>query len=98
MVFNITDDKKDEAIKNMTKSLAALRTMLHMTQSQLSELMGITRQTLVGYETGKRRMSWSTFLVLLFIFDNCEVTKPILKALKIYPVELELFFNQICEE
>ena len=68
MYKSISEQQKAEVINNMTKNLVALRTMLHLTQAQLAEMMGITRQSLVLYETGKRSMTWNTYLSLLFIF------------------------------
>ena len=70
MYKSISERQKAEVINNMTKNLVALRTMLHLTQAQLAEMMGITRQSLVLYETGKRSMTWNTYLSLLLIFTQ----------------------------
>lgn len=91
----LNEETKRMAIKNMSDNLVALRTMLHLTQAQLAELMGVTRQTLVLYETGKRVMTWNTFLSLMFIFTQKKETRELLNILNIYTDELkDLYDNE----
>lgn len=95
MYMALNEETKRMAIKNMSDNLVALRTMLHLTQAQLAELMGVTRQTLVLYETGKRVMTWNTFLSLMFIFTQKKETRELLNILNIYTNELkDLYDNE----
>jgi DNA-binding XRE family transcriptional regulator len=84
---------QETAIKKMTQSLPALRTMLQLSQAQLAELIGVGRQTLVAFETGKRTMTWNTFLSLLFVFSQREETKELLCVLGIYTNELKSVYR-----
>lgn len=93
MYKSISEQQKAEVINNMTKNLVALRTMLHLTQAQLAEMMGITRQSLVLYETGKRSMTWNTYLSLLFIFTQRQETNNLLSIMGIYPDELKEIYS-----
>ncbi len=80
---------RDEMIKNMAENLPVLRTRLHLTQSELAAKLGISRQTVIALESGKRPMTWSTFLSLVFIFSKYEETQKLLGVLDIYPQEFE---------
>lgn len=93
--MNINDIEKDKAIEKMTESLPVLRTMLHISQAELAELIGVGRQTLVAFETKKRTMTWNTFLSLLFVFSQRQETKDLLTVLGVYSEELKkLYKNQ----
>ena len=89
MYNKLSDECKNTAVKNMSDNLVALRTLLHLTQAQLAEIMGVTRQTLVSYETGKRIMTWNTFLSLMFIFSQKRETRELLSILNIYTDEMK---------
>ena len=93
MYKSISEQQKAEVINNMTKNLVALRTMLHLTQAQLAEMMGITRQSLVLYETGKRSMTWNTYLSLLLIFTQRQETNNLLSIMGIYQAELKEIYS-----
>ena len=94
MYKKLSEESKSNAVKNMSDNLVALRTMLHLTQAQLAEIMGVTRQTLVLYETGKRVITWNTFLSLMFIFTQKRETRELLNILNIYTDEMkELYDN-----
>lgn len=89
MYKKLSEESKSNSIKNMSDNLVSLRTMLHLTQAQLAEIMGVTRQTLVLYETGKRVMTWNTFLSLMFIFTQKRETRELLNILNIYTDEMK---------
>ena len=93
MYKTLSEETKGMAIKNMSENLVALRTMLHLTQAQLAEMMGVTRQTLVLYETGKRIMTWNTFLSLMFIFTQKRETRELLNILNIYTDEMKDLYD-----
>ena len=93
MYKKLSEESKSIAIKNMSNNLVALRTMLHLTQAQLAEIMGVTRQTLVLYETGKRLMTWNTFLSLMFIFTQKRETRELLNILNIYSDEMKDLYD-----
>lgn len=91
--MDIKELDKEKAIGLMTKNLPVLRTMLHISQAELAELLGIGRQTLVAFETGKRTMTWNTFLSLLFVFSQREETRGLLPILGIYSEDLQAVYG-----
>ena len=91
--MNLEAINQEQAIQKMTQSLPALRTMLQLSQAQLAELIGVGRQTLVAFETGKRKMTWNTFLSLLFVFSQRQETRELLNVLGIYTDELKRVYK-----
>lgn len=75
----------------MAENLPVLRMKLDLTQNELAEKIGITRQTVIAIENKKTNMTWSTFLAFLFLFIKNEETKNLIIVLGIYTDELEKF-------
>lgn len=97
MISKLDDNVKDLVIENMLKNLTVLRTMLHLSQAELAELIGMGRQSLVSIENRKRKMTWSTFLALLFVFSQNKETNSLLDIFGIYPKELKDVYSDICD-
>ena len=76
-------------IDKMTENLPVLRKKLKLSQETLANLIGSSRHTIMLMESGKRRMTWNTFLSLVLLFDKNEDTAMLLKALGIYTNELD---------
>ena len=66
--------EREQFIDKLIAELPTLRTKLELSQDELANMVGITRQTYSSMETGKRKMTWSTFLSLIYVFDNNERT------------------------
>lgn len=86
--LSISESMKAELISRMTNELIFLRTKLGLSQDELSSLIGISRQTYSTLETKKRFMSWGTYLSLVFVFDNHEQTRDIIRENKIFPYRI----------
>lgn len=56
-----------------------LRTKAGLSQDELSGSLEISRQTYSSIETQKRKMPWSIYLSLVFIFDNNVLTHSIVR-------------------
>ena len=54
----------------MLRELPAIRAKLGISQAELAERVGVTRQTLSAIETGRREMSWTLFMAMLAFFEN----------------------------
>lgn len=91
-MIKITDSLKQKSIENLTKNLVVLRMMLHLSQSDLAELIGMGRQTLVGIENRKRKMTWSVFLSLVFVFYQNIETRRMLEIFEIYTDEIKSIY------
>ena len=66
----LTDAEKDEFIATLTPNLPALRTQAEISQEELANLLGISRQTYSAIERKVRKMAWSTYLSLVLFFDH----------------------------
>lgn len=89
----LNEELKEQAIDKMTEKMAALRTMLNYSQEELAKLIGVGRQTLVSIETRKRKMTWNTFLSLLFVFSQHRETAALLEYFGIYSNELKQVYQ-----
>ena len=95
MLYELSDNLKEKAIENMTKNMVTLRTMLHLSQAELATLIGMGRQTLVAIETRKRKMTWNTFLSLMFVFSQNKETDSLLEIFGIYSPEIKAIYSDI---
>lgn len=73
-----TDDVaelKHDLMEQFRNELPVLRARVRVSQEIIAKKIGISRQNYSGIETGKREMTWTTFLALLVFFQNNEQTK-----------------------
>jgi len=91
--INITDIDKDLLIEKLTEDLPVLRAKIGISQEELAEIVGISRQTYSAVETRKTQMSWNTFLSLLLFFDNNEKTREMINNIGAFPKELRALLN-----
>lgn len=93
--WKIDRSYKNICIEMMTENLASLRAKADITQGEISNLIGISRQTYYAIETGQRTMSWNTYLSLIFFFDSVVETSQMIRELGVYPTQLVEQFNNI---
>jgi len=89
----ILDVDKDHLISILTEELPVLRAKVGLSQDELSNIIGISRQTYSAIETNKRKMSWNTFLSLLLVFGYNEKTSSMLETSGAFPIELRNILN-----
>lgn len=70
---------KGEAIAMLREELPILRAKAKISQEELAQKIGVSRQTYSSIETGKRDMTWTTFMALIAFFQNCDSTKDMYK-------------------
>ena len=90
---SIHEIDKQGYLRAMAENLPVLRAKLNLTQTELADIIGVSRQTIATAETGAREMSWSTFISLLFLFRHNEPTDALLPILGILTPELSNMFN-----
>ncbi|MFB9324983.1 helix-turn-helix transcriptional regulator [Paenibacillus aurantiacus] len=98
MPKELDTETKAALIKNLTENLPVLRAKLGVTQAELAARVGVSRQTIISIEMGKRAMSWGTFVALTLLFLRNESTKVLLPVVKVYTRELDSFFRFGSEE
>lgn len=72
--MNISENEKNDMILHLVDELPVLRTKMGVSQDELANMLGISRQSYSLFETKKRKMPWSIFLSLLLVFDYNENT------------------------
>lgn len=87
------DVDKEQLISILTEELPVLRAKVGLSQDELSNIIGISRQTYSSIETNKRKMSWNVFLSLLLVFGYNERTSVMLEASGAFPPELRNILN-----
>ena len=90
----LTDAEKDSFIATLTPHLAILRTQAEVSQEELANLIGVSRQTYSAIERKIRKMSWNTYLSLVLFYDHNQKTHQLLRHLSLFPTELVVHFNE----
>ena len=89
----LDDSKKNLYITRMAENLVILRKKLRLTQAELAKRVGISRQTLMDIENGKRPMTWNVFMSLFGLFRENEDTSSLLTFYSISTEELSRFMT-----
>ena len=64
----VNKSEKEELIQTLTGALPVLRAAIGISQGEIAEYIGVSRQTYCAFEIGKRQMSFcSSFLMLKLI-------------------------------
>lgn len=83
--MGMSENDRQELISRFVDELPVLRVKLGMSQDELSNIVGISRQTYSSMETKRRKMSWSVYLSLVLVFDNNEQTHEMLRKEGLFP-------------
>ncbi len=81
----LTDEDKEKFIDALSENLPALRAKVGVSQGDLAQLIGVSRQTYCAVESGLRRMSWNTYLSLILFFDYNQSTHQMLRSISAFP-------------
>ena len=88
-----TEDTKKKLINTLTNELKVLRAKVGITQQELADRLGVSRQTYGMIENKTQDMNWSQYLALTFLFKNNEDTSKILEWTGAYTPELERYLK-----
>jgi Predicted transcriptional regulators len=91
--WSLTSDEKQTLMKALTRELSVLRTKADISQEELANLIGVSRQTYGAIERGSRKMTWSTYLSLVLFYDYNQSTHQLIRSLSIFPQNLVKKFN-----
>lgn len=84
---------KQDLIETFRRELPVLRAKARVSQEVVAEKIGISRQTYSGIETGKREISWTTFLALVAFFQNNDLTKTMIDKMDDFNNKLSLIMD-----
>lgn len=97
MSYELDDSRKEELIDTLTGELRVLRAKARVSQQDIADRMGVSRQTYGMIETEKQRMTWNHFMALLLLFRSNEGTAEIIDRIGAYPPELERYIKLSCD-
>lgn len=83
--IDLNEDERNELISRLVDELPVLRTKLGISQTDLANLIGVSRQTYSSIETKRREMSWGIYLSLVLVFDNNNQTHDYIRKLGLFP-------------
>jgi len=89
----MTSEEKLVLCKSMASNLSTLREKARLTQDELADRLGLSRQTISAIENEKRDMQWSTFSVLIMFFVTNREIRQIMVAMGIVNDTVEKVFN-----
>ena len=92
--WTLTSAEKEKYISALTPELVVLRTKAEISQEELAELIGISRQTYGAIERKVRQMSWSTYLALIMFYDYNHKTHRLIREIGAFPYDIILLFNE----
>ncbi|MDO4755849.1 MAG: helix-turn-helix transcriptional regulator [Parabacteroides sp.] len=87
----LDEQTKKDYCKVLSEDLPVLRAKLGITQEELAIRVGKSRNMIAQIETGKKEMSWVTFVALSLLFLNNETTAAVFKSLDIFDEKVEKF-------
>lgn len=89
----IKDIDRNSVTALLAESLPGLRASIGVSQKEIATLLGISRQSYSSIETGKKKMSWITYMALIMFFGYNDKTKNMIKRIGCFPVELQRVMN-----
>ena len=89
----LDDTRKDELIDILTKELPVLRTKVGLSQQELANRMGVSRQTYGAIENKRQKMTWNNFVTLLLLFKSNDDTAKQIDWIGAYPPELDQYLK-----
>lgn len=76
----VNNDFFEISVNCLAKELPVLRKMVRLTQKDLGEILGVSRQTITNIESGTSKMKWSLFLAAMFVFGLDQTTSEYLNT------------------
>ena len=84
----VSEEEQEKYTRLLQEELAPLRVRAGISQGELASMIGVSRQTYSSIETGKKKISWSTYLTLIWFFDSNFATREYLRNHPAYPAKV----------
>ena len=91
----ITNEEKDILFSKLTEYLPTLRGTVKVSQEQIANAIGVSRQTYNSIELKKRKMSWNTYMALMFFYDQQPNSHMLLHRLDLFPKQIKIPVDEI---
>ena len=91
--YYLSEKEKYALIKKLTPELPLLRAKAEISQEEIANIIGTSRQTYGAIERRTRKMSWNTYLSLVWFYDYNRKTHKMIRNMNAFPHELISKFN-----
>lgn len=91
--YYLSEEEKYTLIEKLTPELPLLRAKAEISQEEIANIIGTSRQTYGAIERRVRKMSWNTYLSLIWFYDYNRKTHKMVRGMKAFPHELIKQFN-----
>ena len=85
-----------ELIRNLVENLTVLRAKACLTQEELGEIVGLSRQSIAMIENSSRKLSWTNALAIIYVFTFNPETADMLKKLNIVSTDVRHMMEEYC--
>lgn len=92
--YYLSEEEKYALIEKLTPELPLLRTKAEISQEEIANIIGTSRQTYGAIERKARKMSWNTYLSLILFYDYNKKTHKMIRNISAFPHELIKRFNE----
>ena len=90
----LSDEERKKYISDFIPELPSLRIKAGFSQEELANVIGVSRQTYGAIERGTQKLTWNTYLSLIFFFDYNIATHDMLRSISGFPKEFMLQLNK----
>ena len=80
----ISNERRLELCKVLALNLPTLRAKANLSQDDLADRLGFSRQTISAVENMKRDMQWSTFSAIVLFFSKDEEIKKLMTVMGVF--------------
>ena len=91
--YTLGKEERQKLTGALAKNLKSYRCACGWSQENLADIIGVTRQTILSVENGKREMTWTMFLAFLLLFLSNEKTRSELKNSGVLTAQLAEFLG-----
>lgn len=90
--WRFDQETKDLLIDKLSAELPALRGAIGASQNEIADAVGMPRQSYNSIELRKRRMTWTTYMALILLFDYNPNSHYRIRQLEVFPNQLDEFW------
>ena len=91
--YYLSEEEKYALMEKLTPELPLLRAKAEISQEEIANIIGTSRQTYGAIERRTRKMSWNTYLSLVWFYDYNRKTHKMIRNMDAFPHELIKKFN-----